>query len=73
LLILELGRIKCIGVYHECRGIENIGAAVGVTEMIEGRAIVTLDGSGVGHPGAHVYKVNWRPICNNDSQSAINI
>jgi hypothetical protein len=34
-----------------------------IVEMVEGRAIVVLDGSGVVHPGAHSRVRVWLPIC----------
>lgn len=62
LLILELGGIERCWIYHKGRRIEHVG--IGVVEgTVEGRAIVVLDGSGVVHPGGHVCKVKWQPIC----------
>ena len=65
LLILELRRVHkgACGSAHECTGVEHVRAHVGVVEVVEGRAIVIVDGSGVVHPGAHIRDARWLPIC----------
>lgn len=66
LLILELRRVDKVagGRAHERAGVEHVvGAHVRVVEMVEGRAIVVVDGSGVVHPGAHIRDAGWLPIC----------
>ena len=65
LLILELRRVDEVasGRAHERAGVEHVRAHIGVVEVVEGRAIVIVDGSGVVHPGAHIRDAGWLPIC----------
>lgn len=65
LLILELRRVDKVagGSAHKRAWVEHVRAHIGIVEVVEGRAIVVVDGSGVVHPGAHIRDAGWLPIC----------